>query len=247
MNILQAWGDSLRIFQSTAFKIYFFSSLKTAWSTMLFWLKYFGWILVAGILLQYASYTTSFSELSLIYSIIYLFIVFAALFFLNLAMFGIFLVARPSVKKKDTVYLRLYWRQFFIFLVVIFGVLGLANLLEAYGMGVVPQWVSFFIVFWFLVIFFFLDSAGALKDFFICLYRGLKMFLYNLPIIMIMTSLWFFIKYILDLIAAYFRLDGIFWEVFYQLIEIFILLVFISFAVTFYTKRVYEQQKLYLK
>ena len=73
------------------------------------------------------------------------------------------------------------------------------------------------------------------------------MFLYNLPIIMIMTSLWFFIKYILDLIAAYFRLDGIFWEVFYQLIEIFILLVFISFAVTFYTKRVYEQQKLYLK
>ena len=41
-----------------------------------------------------------------------------------------------------------------------------------------------------------------------------------------MTSLWFFIKYILDLIAAYFRLDGIFWEVFYQLIEIFILLVF---------------------
>jgi len=85
---------------------------------------------------------------------------------------------------------------------------------------------------------FFLDSHGKVGDFFYSLFRGIKMFLYNMP---------FFIIFMGMMGCLLFMLVGFIGLQWTLALMPFVLPLPLCFIVNFYTKKLHEQFPLYFK
>jgi len=133
------------------------------------------------------------------------------------------LIARPSVKRKSRDYFLDYIFYFVIWLCVTL------LLYQVFDMVIFPLEIFFLL--------FFLDSRLGIKNFFLCILRAIKMFLFNLPFIIVIFILPYY--FVFTYISKF--------PVLFKYINIILLLGYICLFTNFYVKRLHDQFRIYFE
>ncbi len=249
MQLLQSWKDSLKFFHPRNFKLFALVSLNAARATYWSWLELFGPIFILSFLFDAFFYF-------LIFPGFYPFGFICSLFKFIL-LFGILLCVRPSKKRKTYKYIISYYVHFFYgfilflatYLTVFFIVADKSDALVGDTSGYdCCLWVSsplLAILISSLFLFYF-DSRGGLDDLFASFFRALKLVVYGLPfycVISLITGFLFFVvQHVFIFLSHYSFLVPL-----EAHIIVFLTVIPVSFAATFYTKKIHDQPKLYFK
>ena len=166
MTLIQAWGDSLSLLKLKHLKLFLLVTLKSIIDTYKVLLKYWWWLLVLSILCGIVFFKYGLRASWLAWNI--------QLWSYQILEFATLVAARPSLEQKNCAYFRRYMVNF---LPVALLLLLLPK--QIWPMGLSPIY-SFTVLF-------FLDSSKTIEDFFISFFRAIKMFIYNLPLLIIIA------------------------------------------------------------
>ncbi len=242
MQLLAAWKDSLTIFKPESLKLFSLATLNSLGQTYKIWLRYWGWLLLAGAgSFYFRGLTTP------VHILIYI---------------TMFLSVRPSVRLKNYAYFSGYipqgiyigiWKAVtpVILLLIIPSIKVLTLFVHDLRTLLYVQvsiylvlsiifnlWVSAFYAL------FVLDSQGRISDAFKSLLKALKMFVYNLPFCLIMSVF----AVVLIIGGSYVVPNKPFFGYYFLhvLFEFLIFLpLFANIVTNFYVKKVHEQFSVY--
>lgn len=254
MQLLQSWKDSLSLLKPSNLKLFCLVTLKLLISTYKTLLVYFWWF---GLLLGVSYYVNIIPNITNFYLLIPWYIKRV------LIIFVVLLTARPSIGIKDYTYFMNYWRHFIyalFFYCVIAPAIAVTDFFLLnfvfFGSGMGPQepgqaiFVGLFtlpivgfifaclmMISLFMVLFL-LDSDGTLKSALSSLWRGTKMFWYNLPFCLIFMG----VRYLV--VFSFLSLLPI---VYSSVVIDFLFPVSLCFITNFYVKKLHEQFTVYFK
>jgi len=236
MQLLQAWKDSLSLFNPKHLKLFLLVTLKSIIETYSRWFTYFWWLIGLYGVAEIVRFTLPSPVIVGIYYIVLL-----SLFF------SMYLIARPSVAKKDSHY---FWQY------SSYGAAG--ALLIGIAVALTKAWVAilaFVFLFDFMVLFY-LDSDGSVSELVRSCRRAFKMFWYNLPfcflslpiLLIPLIGVGLFLASIIFVIAQYALGVTLYFR---EAVNFTIPLVYIAllgalcFTTNFYVKKIHEQFSLY--
>lgn len=249
MILFRSWKESLLLFVPKNMKLFLLVTLKSALETYSFLIYYFWWLLLLTIVFDLGCY---YPECMVSGTMLHI----ASLLANILLLFTLFTLARPSIAVKNRAYwyeqLRKSYIGFTCLYIILFGMRQLLGILLIYicialcGLPLYDMLSGFFMfvygtapmvvipVFTFAELFF-LDSTGSCKGFFLSIWRGFVMFIYNAPFCMISVIFLYLV-----------------WEVMFMLFgiyRIYLFFPFIPFMLSYfknmYVKRLHDQFNLY--
>lgn len=208
MQLLQSWKESLLIFKPSYFKLFFLVTVKSTWETYKLLFRYFWWLLLSIVLLDFIkrmveiSYVTSkATEVLLFYYLLNILFFICELIFFYVTI----LITRSSVEQKKWLYFGRYlfswYSLFFSLLFLFYFILHRVDFLIRGWKGSLVLDFLGSNIFVFLIFFtlFFLDSAPpSLKTVAVSIGRAIKMIIYNYP--------FFFVIYVFALLIGFFLL-----------------------------------------
>jgi len=234
MNILQSWQSSLALFKPQSLKLFLLVTLKSIIET--YKLLFTTFLPLCGILV--------------------------ALSFLNgwgllLTILLLCLIIRPSVLKKDYNYLKRYVFHFIYYVIVLLFIMMVEDMFKIsvawfvtcfeYHLALSLLMLIIFFVFltaplYIFNIFFYLDSDGRFNSLFKSIVRAIKMVIYSMPFVAIVSIVFLLISimvtYLIRMIACrYIILFNLF----------FIMPSMLCFWNNFYIKNIHENFDLYFK
>jgi hypothetical protein len=248
MTLFQSWADSLTLLKPKNFQLFVMVTIKSILEAYKLYFKYFWWLLLVMPLFLFvapdfvvAHYVEKHNgSVTLAY--------YLTLLGIATSLYGILFLAacfltRPSILQKDCSYLRtefkkiiVYWFLWgFVWMLLIKYNIFLRKMLFFLFAPVSsrsPELILFTL--------FFADSDGGLKNIFVSLWNSFKMFVYNLPLFMVMILCFsvpvvFFGKlfYISPLMKI--------------VIESFLMPIGVCTYTNIYIKRLHDQFDLYFK
>lgn len=253
MYLLRSWKDSLSLFLPSNFKLFFLVTVKCIVQVYKDLFKYFWWLILAvGIIdfwwlsfairtadyfiIHYGMYTLSIVIANSISTIL--------LGIWLLYYFVIYLTARPSLKPKGYEYYREYGIYFiyFILLSVIAG--AMRHMSKVFSSGFhtfdLVIYLSPFLTF---TILFLLDSDGRFSSACKSIWRGFKMWWYNLPFCITAYTIFWLISYLLFwLVLQIFGPKSILLS---PIVSALLVPIPLTFLNNFYIKRLHDQFTLY--
>ena len=241
MYLLRSWKDSLSLFLPSNFKLFFLVTVKDSIQVYKDLFKYFWWLILATSVVDYwfARYGTFLPNQTVVALTL-----FALLFLWFLYYFAIYLTIRPSMKPKGYEYYCEYGIYFIYFMVFSF-------IAYAHRYAYMAFWYPFAIIDFVIYlsplltfcILFLLDSDGSFKSAAQSVWRGIKMWFYNLPFCIIVFALFSSVAYLLFLMV--FALFGIKSFLFSPIVSALLLPIPLTFLNNFYVKRLHDQFTLY--
>lgn len=262
----RSWRDSLSLFLPKNAKLFFLVTLKTIIESYKIILRDLWWLfaLSFGLELIYSRYFPQ----NIIFCL-------AALLSWFITIFIMYLIIRPSMKRKEWEYYNDYWRYFFCFIcfsvlayIIPYGLLYFGSKIAIWTQKVhmlfylilvpfllIPLLLSFLVHPALLsiyaspllafVILFFLDTPGMVKDAFKSMARGFKMILYNYPFCFLIFLLFFAGSLLSQWIVLHFFGPCSVAAHLISPISNLLLPIPLSILTNFYTKRTHEQYGLY--
>ena len=224
MTLVQSWKDSVQLLKPKNFKLFAMVTIKSIIEAYKLYFKYFWWLL-AVMLLFFLCITPD----SLVHSVAllsFVHIIYGLLFL------GVCFITRPSILQKDYSYLRTQFKK------------NLWNVLFIPLLFISPYspWSVFLILF-------FADSEGGFKKFLLSMWNALKMMIYNLPLILVITLF-------LVMVNGFFYIPILFLNYLYFIaplrylftaIGAFLMPITICTYTNIYIKRLHDQFDLYFK
>lgn len=262
--LLQSWKDSLRIFLPVNFKLFFLVTLKTIIQVYKKLFTHFWWLLVVTAISDYAY--ARYAPQAFWYGL-------GLLFLWLMLLFCMYLVIRPSIKKKGFEYYIQYGKHFIYFLFFSLFIFIIPNIYIAFANRIAflvahlsralyilmlpfllfPIFITFFITLDFLftyvsplltfTILFLLDSDGSFKNAFRSLKRACKMVCYNYPFCFIFFAFFFLITLGLYKVSAV--LFGTQMYALSPVLAMLLLPIPLCILNNFYVKRLHDQFTLY--
>lgn len=258
MKLLYAWKDALSLILSATIKLFFLATLKSIKETSRLFLTYCWWLvplmLIINVLLRIYDGTDAPLQVLLRLS---------ALFYYSVILI-IFILARPSICRKDRGYFLRYAAhiiQLSAFLVTMIIAVGLPwGLMFNFCnhtlllFGSIMYALMFNILFEFSLLFF-LDSSLSFSSIVPSIYRGFKMLIYNFPLVLILSggclAIGYYIKmlghagemYIISRTANIFIRMSL--EMMQWMVVVMSSIIFICLFTNVYVKRLYDQYDLY--
>lgn len=220
--LLRSWKESLLIYKPKNLKLFLLVTIKSALQTYGYLIYHFWWLFLALVLVDVGCY---YPECLLPGSLwVLLNVLIRGLFLLV-----IFMLSRPSVPLKNFHYImeQLYRFGFgFLVLYILFHMLITSVQILIAGLIMMPIFIC--------ALLFYLDSAGSLVDIGLSLWRGIKMYAYNMPFFVVAAIIVSAIWYCLPI-------HSIYWK--------YIFFLFVPFVVSYfknmYVKRLHDQFNLY--
>jgi len=226
--IIQSWIDSLKLFAPKNFSLFLLVSLNTL-------IRSFKHVLQSTAFIFLASYLIVRIAIILIWGGSFPFqFVFG---FLVPVFISWVMAVRPSVAQKTVLYYQSYWFSHGLYLLgALFPIMFyLAKATSIPFLNVVIASAMPPLCFG---VFFYFDTSGGVSPFIISFWRGLKLFVYNLPAsLILMTPIMSLIGLIYFLLPGYL---GLF-------IGYLISLISVCLFMTIYVKKVHEQFTFYFK
>jgi len=263
MYLLQSWKESLTIFIPKNFKLFLLVTLKSLLETTKTFFRYFWWLIVLELggppLLNMLGVFTKMPSGDVANIVAFL-----TVFAQTITLFCLYLIARPSVAKKDYAYFKhySYYVAIVFFIAFVCSLVVQMSLLYArvlLGSLLVPLLFlvmlpsalgAFFLLFWF-------DSDGTIKNLFYSFVRSIKMVLYNYPFCLIASLLfggmWALVSVVpvQTFIFIYGAKLGILplvvWPmlILRSIVRVLLFALQICFFTNFYVKRLHDQFTLY--
>ncbi len=250
MFLLRSWKESLALFVPKNFKLFLLVTIKSAVETYGFLVYYFWWLMLLVLVFDMGCYYpecvlkgTTWARIETTLKLLLLFV--------------LFVLVRPSVPLKNYTYIKQQIRKSLLGFLVIYGFFYMIRpeigsfVMNSFSKLLGPS-TAFNLLYTLLIfiyddaplvilpvfvfsVLFFLDSVGSIKEFFLSVWRGIKMFFFNFPFcllsIMIVLLIW------KGLLATF----GIYGQ--------YLFFSFIPFVVSYfknmYVKRLHDQFNLY--
>jgi len=190
MAILQHWADSLQLFRLSKIRVFIKEVASSMRNTASFMARHFWWVLFLYV----------FVRLIPVFSSNKMFLVRVAqsMFLLQqLLLFALCVSVRSIMRKKYSVDFRETLYAFLNYIILFAGSLLVVGVpfLKYFGPEGFMRWmnVNYSVLVIFLILFF-LDSSRRLKIFFICFREAVKMILFNLPLMIVLYAVMYFIE-----------------------------------------------------
>jgi hypothetical protein len=220
--LMRSWKESLLIYIPKNFRLFLLVTIKSAMQTYGYLIYHFWWLFLLLVLVDVGCY---YPECLLPGS---LWVLFNTLI-RGIFVLVIFMLSRPSVPLKNIDYIIEQFMRF-----------GLGFLLLYISFYMFFPWVHMLMTSLILMpificaLLFYLDSAGSLEDISMSLWRGVKMYLFNLPFFLIAATIVYIVWHNLPV-------HSIYWK--------YIFFLFVPFVVSYfknmYVKRLHDQFNLY--
>lgn len=220
--LLRSWKESLLIYIPKNFKLFLLVTIKSAMQTYGYVIYHFWWLFLLMVLVDTGCY---YPECLLPGSLWVL---------LNMLVKGLFLLiifmlSRPSISLKNIHYIieQLYrfGLGFLLLYMFFYMIMPLINMMII-GLVIMPIFIC--------TLLFYLDTAGSLGDIGWSLWRGIKMYLFNLPFFLLSAA-------VVSIIWYQLSFHSIYWK--------YIFFLFVPFVVSYfknmYVKRLHDQFNLY--
>jgi hypothetical protein len=220
--LLRSWKESLLIYIPKNFKLFLLVTLKSAMQTYGYLIYHFWWLFLLVVLVDTGCHYPE----CLLPGSLWLFL---SMFIKALFLLVVFMLSRPSVELKSGHYIIEQLSKFglgSLLLYIFFYILVTLIKVLIVGLVVIPIFVC--------ILLFYLDTSGSLEDICLSLWRGIKMYLFNLPFFllsaMVVSVIWYQVS-----------LHSIYWK--------YIFFLFVPFVVSYfknmYVKRLHDQFNLY--
>ncbi|KKP23867.1 MAG: hypothetical protein SZ59_C0003G0091 [candidate division TM6 bacterium GW2011_GWF2_28_16] len=214
--ILSKWAESLSFFKKDSLKSFFLASLNNAFRSIILLFKNF-WLLglllvVFGVALYFLTIISRFIQnftISIIFNFIFSLPLYIGLFLLIFTFLLLpFLLVRASSENKNFAYLkRMFGKNWGILILIFFMfILPMIILGPSYYVNI-GLFAKFLLSIWSTVflftVFFYLDEKTIFASIFKSFIRGLKVFIYFLPVILFLSLIF----WILTIISDVFRFN----------------------------------------
>ena len=240
----QSWKESFSLFFHKNAKRFFWITVKTILQSYKYIFKHIWWLFLLSCILD-SIYTRYYGPASWFLLI--------PLFSWLVTIFFMYLIIRPSIKRKSFDYYKQYSLQliYFIVLTILFSALFATVLMQCTGFKafllmhtliLFPFGPIFTAPLLSFMILFMLDSNGTILSFFKSIIRAIKMTLYNYPFCFIMLLLFTLLAYLYQMVIFYMGQNSI---VSSSIISHALLPIPLSIWTNFYTKRIHDQFELY--
>jgi hypothetical protein len=235
MTLVQAWIDSLTLLKPKNFQLFVMVTLKSIIETYKLMFKYFWWLILLfeicyiPLFLSIRSVTLSF-------------------WLLQLLVFAVCAITRPSVMKKDCAYLRSQLYSFIYFAIFLLCLPA-------------TWWPTAFSAWTIFLILFFLDSEKGPKNFLLSMWYALKMILFNFPLMICIYAIMWCLNAVIfgtieKLLIEIVKLGGMSWwalgllhyaGLLQSTIAVLLLPIGVCTYANIYIKKLHDQFDLYFK
>jgi hypothetical protein len=241
MYFLRSWKDSLSLFLPSNFKLFFLVTIKCIIQAYKNLFKYFWWLIFAtgAVDFWFSRYAlNSRSHTVVVLSALAVVVVWFVYYFM------VYLTIRPSIKPKGYEYYTEYGIYFLYFALYSFITYIIRYLHQLAWYPYITEdlliYLSPFLTF---CILFLLDSDGSFSSACKSIWRGLKMWWYNLPFCTVAYTIFWLISYLLFMIVL--QIFGAKSFLVSPIVSALLAPIALCFLNNFYVKRLHDQFTLY--
>ncbi len=220
MTLVQSWVDSLTLLKPKNLQLFVMVTIKSILEAYTLYFKYFWWLLLALPLLCLFIMPNGSIQYIVLLCIVY--------FLYGILFLGTCFITRPSILQKDCTYFRTQFKKIILYWLLLMLLLVPLFLVSSYS-----PWYVFFILF-------FADSEGGFKNFLLSMWNGLKMMLYNFPLIFVMNFCCSVLVFIVNYMFVITPLTQ-------AIIGAFLIPIGVCTYANIYIKKLHDQFDLYFK